>query len=84
LNNWRLDNCDLYVTLEPCLMCCGAIIQSRIAKVYYGATDKKGGGVESLCYSFDLQGLNHYVKHTGGIMAEECEVLLKDYFKRKR
>ena len=84
LNNWRLVDCDLYVTLEPCIMCCSAIVQSRIRKVYYGAIDAKGGGVESLVRSFDIQGLNHNVLSQGGILEEECSNLLKDYFKQKR
>ena len=84
LNNWRLIDCDLYVTLEPCIMCCNAIVQSRIRKVYYGAIDVKGGGVESLIRSFDIQGLNHNVLSQGGILENECSNLLKDYFKEKR
>lgn len=84
LNNWRLNDCELYVTLEPCLMCCGAIIQARIKKVYYGAVDTKAGGAESLAHTFDLQGLNHYVSYDGGILEKECQKLLSDYFKTKR
>ena len=84
LGDWRLKDCEMYVTLEPCLMCCGALIQSRIKKVYYGAKDEKGGGVESLAYTFEIQGLNHYVNYEGGIMEKECQNLLSNYFKSKR
>lgn len=84
LNNWRLNDCELYVTLEPCIMCCGAIIHSRIKKVYYGAKDEKAGGVESLTYTFDIQGLNHYVSYAGGIKENECKNILKEYFNSKR
>ena len=84
LDNWRLNDCELYVTLEPCLMCCGAIVQSRIKRVYYGAKDEKAGGVESIAYTFDLQGLNHHVSYEGQVLEKECQKLLSDYFKSKR
>lgn len=79
LHSWRLDQCDLYVTLEPCVMCAGAIQQARIRTVYFGATDPKGGGVVSKASVLDLP-LNHKVIYEGGILAEESGALLKDFF----
>lgn len=84
LKSWRLENCELYVTLEPCPMCAGAIIQSRIPKVYFGAFDPKGGCFGS-CVDFrEIEGFNHYPNVQGGILQEECAMLLKDFFKSKR
>ena len=83
LHSWRLDDCDLYVTLEPCIMCAGAIQQARIRKVYFGAWDPKAGGVSSKARIFDLT-LNHPVAYEGGILAEESSVLLKDFFASMR
>lgn len=82
--DWRLDKADLYVTLEPCLMCIGAIVHHRIKNVYFGATDPKGGAVESVINISKIKGLNHYPNFYGGIMAEESSKLLKEYFKNKR
>ena len=83
LNSWRLDDCDIYVTLEPCPMCLGAIIQSRIKNLYFGAYDKKGGACGSVLdltnYSF-----NHKVNVTGGIFEKECSELLSNFFKNLR
>ncbi len=84
LKDWRLSDCDMYVTLEPCLMCCGAIINARLRFVVYGAYDIKGGAVESLTHSFDIKGLNHKVNYLGGVLQADCAQLLKDYFKHKR
>ena len=84
LGTWHLDDCDLYVTLEPCPMCAGAMIQSRIRNVYYGAYDPKGGSVHSLINLYEVKGYNHYPATKGGILEEECAVLLKRYFKEKR
>lgn len=82
LGGWRLPNCDIYVTLEPCPMCSGAIIQARIENVYFGAYDKKSGCLGSVC---DLsQTLPHKIHYEGGIMQEECENLLKEFFKKLR
>lgn len=84
LNSWRLENCELYVTLEPCPMCAGAIIQSRIPKVYFGAYDPKGGCFGS-CVDFrEIAGFNHYPEVEGGILEEECAKELKEFFKDKR
>ena len=84
LNSWRLEGCTLYVTLEPCPMCAGAIIQSRIEHVVYGAYDPKGGCVGSCTNLFETKGFNHYPSYTSGILEEECSSLLKEFFKQKR
>ncbi|MCF0260117.1 MAG: nucleoside deaminase [Erysipelotrichaceae bacterium] len=84
LGSWRLEDCDLYVTLEPCPMCAGAIIQSRIRSVYFGAFDPKGGCACSCTSLFDLPRFNHHPMHSGGILEDECAALLKDFFKKKR
>ena len=83
LGGWRLPECQLYVTLEPCPMCAGAIINSRIDKVYFGAFDKKAGSVSSLVRLFDLP-YNHKPEAIGGIMEEECAGVLSDFFRRLR
>lgn len=84
LNSWRLVDCDIYITTEPCLMCMGAIYQSHIKNVYYGACDPKGGAVSSSINFLDIKNLNHYPHIEGGILSEECSLLLKEYFKHKR
>jgi tRNA(adenine34) deaminase len=86
LGSWRLEDCDLYVTLEPCIMCSGAIINSRIANVYYGAPDPKAGAVDSLYHLLNDQRLNHQVAVHHGIMKDECSQMLKNFFRaiRKR
>ena len=84
LQSWRLIDCDLYVTLEPCAMCAGAIIQSRIKNVYYGTHDLKTGAVGSVFNLFDDYIFNHHVEFQAGIMEEECEKILKDFFKYLR
>lgn len=84
LNSWRLEDCDMYVTLEPCPMCAGAIVQSRIRKVVYGAKDPKGGCVDSCAHLFDIKQFNHHPKYMNGILESECSDLLKTFFKKKR
>ncbi len=84
LGSWRLDDCDLYVTLEPCPMCAGAIIQSRIRRVVFGAYDPKGGCVGSCTNLFAVPGFNHYPSYEGGILQPECSALLSDFFRKKR
>lgn len=82
LGGWRLPRCEIYVTLEPCPMCMGAILQSRIEKVYFGAYDYKSGCLGSAC---DLSSvLPHKVTYQGGILKEDCEKILKDFFKKLR
>lgn len=84
LNSWRLEDCDLYVTLEPCIMCSGAIIQSRIRNVYFGAYDPKGGAFVSSINVLEAKNINHHPNIYGGILEEECSQLLKQFFKKKR
>lgn len=84
LGTWRLEGCTLYVTLEPCAMCSGATILSRLDKVVYGASDPKGGCIESCIAMYEQQGFNHYPTYESGILKEECAMLLSDFFKEKR
>ena len=84
LGSWRLDGCDLYVTLEPCPMCAGAIIQSRIRNVYFGAFDAKAGVCGSVTDLFVPGLFNHNVAVSGGILREECSALLSGFFRRLR
>lgn len=82
--SWRLSGCTLYVTLEPCFMCAGALVQSRIARVVFGTLDPKGGALGSLTNLSIDQRLNHNFVVTAGVRAEECSALLKEFFKEKR
>lgn len=84
IKDWRLNECELYVTIEPCLMCVGAIIQSRIKKVVYGAADKKFGAIESVIQAFTFPGWNHYPEIISGVCSSECSQIIMDYFARKR
>ena len=84
LNNWRLENCEMYVTIEPCIMCSGAIIQSRIKKVFYGAKDIKGGGLGSSINVLNAKNINHIPEIYEGLLKEECSKIISDYFKSKR
>jgi len=84
IGSWRLNECDIYVTLEPCPMCAGALINSRIKTIYFGAKDQKAGCCGTV---YDLTGegkFNHKPEVIGGILAEECGALLTNYFKGKR
>ena len=83
LGGWRLLDCDIYVTLEPCPMCCGAIINSRIERVIFGAFDSKSGSVESIINMFDLP-FNHKPKIVSGIMQKESSEILADFFTELR
>jgi len=82
--NYRLVGTTLYVTLEPCVMCAGAIIQARISKVVFGAYDSKNGGVTSLYNILSDERLNHSVEVVGGILKEECGEILSRFFYKKR
>jgi tRNA(adenine34) deaminase len=84
LGSWRLNDCDLYVTLEPCTMCAGAIVLSRIQNLYYGATDPKAGAVDSTAQVMENKNLNHRVNVTGGILKEECSRTLSEFFREVR
>jgi tRNA(adenine34) deaminase len=83
LNNWHLDGADIYVTLEPCPMCAGAMINSRIGNLYFGAWEPKFGACGSIVNLFE-NAFNHKINFEGGILAEECALLLKNFFKNKR
>ena len=84
VGHWRLLDCTLYVTLEPCVMCAGALVNSRIGRVVYGATDPKAGGVESLYQVCTDARLNHRPPVTAGVCAAECGALLKEFFAARR
>lgn len=84
LNSWRLNDCEMYVTLEPCPMCAGAIIQARINKVYIGAMDEKTGACGSVLNLFKDYKFNHRVEYETGILKDNCEDMLKNFFKDLR
>jgi len=84
IRDWRLLDCTLVVTLEPCPMCAGAIVNSRIPRLVYGCSDPKAGAVRTLYHICEDSRLNHRVEVTEGVMAEECAALLKDFFKTQR
>jgi len=84
LANYRLPDTTLYVTLEPCLMCIGAITHARIKRVVYGATDPRAGAVQSIYTIADDRKLNHYIDVQGGMLADECSQLLRDFFRQRR
>ena len=84
VGSWRLEQCELYVTLEPCPMCAGAIVLARIPRVVYGATDPKAGAVETLYHLLNDQRLNHMVDTTGGVLGEQCGAILSEFFRHQR
>jgi tRNA(adenine34) deaminase len=84
IGNYRLPDATLFSTLEPCTMCCGAVIQARLARVVYGAPDPRAGAIESLYRLLDDPRLNHRVEALGGVLAEECGALLREFFETKR
>ena len=84
VGSWRLEDCTMYVTLEPCPMCAGAIFQSRMKRVVFGASDLKAGAMGSKMDLFSIEGLNHYPEIEGGMLEEECSQLLKQFFKKLR
>lgn len=84
LGNYRLPGCTLYVTLEPCAMCSGAIFHARIARVVYGAPDPKTGSAGSVLNLFAEPRLNHHAVVEGGVLAEECATLLREFFAERR
>ncbi len=83
IGSWRLEECTVYVTLEPCSMCAGAMIQSRVKALYYGALDAKAGAVESVVKLLDNR-FNHQIKYVGGIKADKASEILKDFFQKLR
>ena len=83
--NYRMPaNTTLYVTLEPCLMCVGAMVHARISRLVYAAADPKSGAVDSVCHGFELPGLNHQVQTTAGVLADACGDVLRKFFQRRR
>lgn len=84
LQRWRLTGCSLYVTIEPCPMCAGAIINSRIDRVVYGSPDYKGGAVESLFNVLSHPSLNHEPHIRAGVLSDECSSIMKEFFKERR
>ncbi|RZT10417.1 tRNA(adenine34) deaminase [Duganella sp. CF402] len=84
LGNYRLPGCELYVTLEPCVMCSGAMMHARLSKVVFGATDPKTGACGSVVNLFEQEQLNHHTEIVGGVMAEECGAMLKNFFAARR
>lgn len=84
LSNWRLEDCALFVTVEPCVMCSGAIVQSRIPNVYYGTADYKGGTAGTLMNLLQQDDFNHRAEVEAGVLEEECKELLTRFFKELR
>ena len=84
MGDWRLEECTLYVTLEPCQMCSGALVQSRIDEVVIGCMNAKAGCAGSVMNLLQVEGFNHQVKITQGVLEEECSTMLSDFFKRLR
>ncbi|MEJ7619072.1 MAG: tRNA adenosine(34) deaminase TadA [Pyrinomonadaceae bacterium] len=84
VGNYRLVGATLYVTIEPCAMCAGALIQARIDKLIYGAPDKRAGAVQSVFRITDTSSLNHRIKWSAGLLEAECRALMQDFFRLKR
>ena len=84
VGGWRLNECDIYVTLEPCLMCMGAILQARMRRLVFGCLDPKAGAVESLFRLCEDQRLNHQLPTTGGVLASNCATILAEFFQSLR
>jgi tRNA(adenine34) deaminase len=84
VGDWRLTDCDLYVTKEPCPMCAGAIVHARLRRVIFGCPDPKGGGAGGLVNLLQMPELNHRCDTTSGILADECATMLKDFFRARR
>ena len=84
LNNWNLKGCDMYVTLEPCMMCTGAAVNSRVDRIVFGCRDPKGGALVSNVEFRKISGLNHYPEIEEGVLADRCSEILKEFFRKKR
>ena len=84
VGDWRLEDCTMYITLEPCQMCAGAIVQARISKVVVGAMNKKAGCAGSILNLFNVDAFNHQVEFKSGVLEEECSKMLSDFFKKLR
>lgn len=84
IGNYRLTETTLYTTIEPCAMCAGALIQARVKRLVFGARDERFGAVESVFQLCDTSSLNHQMEITKGVLADECRMLMQDFFRRKR
>ncbi|MGM9857861.1 MAG: tRNA adenosine(34) deaminase TadA [Bacilli bacterium] len=84
MKEWRLVDCTIYVTVEPCSMCAGAILQSRIGRIVYGTEDYKGGALGSSFNLFEQKNINHIPEIKSNVLKEECRQIIKDFFKNKR
>lgn len=84
MGNYRLPGCDLYVTLEPCAMCAGAMMHARLSRIIFGASDPKTGACGSIINLFAQEKLNHHTEVVSGVLAQQCSTLLKDFFVRRR
>jgi tRNA(adenine34) deaminase len=84
LGNYRLPGCELYVTLEPCVMCSGAMMHARLSRIVYGAPDPKTGACGSVVNLFEQEQLNHHAQTVGGVLADDCAGVLKDFFAARR
>lgn len=84
VGNYRLGDCDLYVTIEPCAMCAGALVHARIGTLFYGADDPKAGAVSSIISLLEVPAWNHRVQAVSGVLAEECGQLLRSFFQQRR
>ena len=84
LGSWRLEDCTIYVTIEPCSMCAGTLLWTRIKRIVYGAKDPKGGALGSSLNLFDSKNINHHPEITGGVLENECSSIMKNFFKKKR
>lgn len=84
LGNYRLTGADLYVTIEPCAMCAGALVHARIRRLIFGAREPRAGAVVSTAQTLDLAGLNHRVESTDGVLADEAQRLMQDFFRQRR
>ena len=84
LNSWRLEDCSMYVTIEPCSMCAGTLLWTRIKKIVYGAKDPKGGAICSSFSLFEAKNINHHPEIVGGVLEEQCSSKMTSFFKSKR
>lgn len=84
LQNYRLSGCDLYVTIEPCTMCVGAMVHARINRIVFGAAEPRAGALQSQLRLMDQDHYNHSIEWQGGVLAEQCGAIISDFFRRKR
>ena len=84
IGNYRLSGADLYVTIEPCQMCVGAMVHARIARIVYGAVEPKAGAIESAMRAHEHPALNHRVVAVGGVLEDECRAMIQEFFERRR